>query len=97
MDTIIVSLVAGFCGWQWYLWRMRAISTLDKLNELAAKNNSGDEVLKNLEDERRLMHHTLMETFDWINENGDREDKPLMQVKNILAFAIQTSTYGRGS
>ena len=97
MDTVIVTTAFVFAASQWYLWRNRAISAHKAWADLAAKNNSGNEVLKNLENERRMMHHTLMETFDWINENGDRDNKSLMQVKNILAFAIQTSTYGRGS
>lgn len=92
VDTIIMALVAAFCGYQWYGWRKRAINMHKAHPALAAT----DEILRNLHEERQRNHDALMGAFDYINDNSSREDTGLMQVKNVLAYAITNSTFGRG-
>lgn len=96
VDTIIMALVAAFCGYQWYGWRKRAINMHKAHAAHQQKSNAGDEILRNLHEERQRNHDALMGAFDYINDNSSREDTGLMQVKNVLAYAIQNSTFGRG-
>ena len=96
MDTIIMLIVAAFCGLQWYQWRKAAIHWRTLVESVENNTQPAKDMMNALEDERRLHHSAMMESFEWINENGDRENTGLMQVKNILLHAIQNSTYGRG-
>lgn len=101
--TLFVLLIAvgaaAYALSQWQIWKRRAIAEHQTVNALKGQVNRSHTILDNLEDERKLQHDAMMESFDFLNDNqpfGSRNEG-LMQVKNVLLHAIQNSTYGRGT
>lgn len=95
MDTVVMMIVAAVCGQQWYVWRKTAINADRAYVALSEKSNGAGEIMDNLHQERQRNHDAIMGAFDYINDNCSPEDAGLMQVKNVLVYAIQNSTFGR--
>lgn len=109
ITVAITMLTMGVCFMAYlaYRWRERAleveafvkdpnVTVRDKETEY---KDSYEAKVNALEDERRVIHETLMEVFDVLNElpsNPDRINLPqLMQARAKLLTTIQISSYGR--
>jgi len=105
-DTVVMTLVAAFCGWQWYAWRQTAMkmqefienpnnTPVSQESKEKAYKDSYEAMLNALSDERRQQKDAMMEVFDFLNDNrpfGSHQEG-LAQCRNILLRAIQNSTW----
>ena len=98
-----VSALAGFAMWQWQAWRKAALSgqgpsPQDREDKDQQYKDSYEALVNSLDEERRQQQVAMTEAFDFINDNGPfgSHDEGLKQVRNVLLYAIQNSSYGRG-
>ena len=98
--TIVLVIIAAFCGHQWWTWRKAAMHYRALINSVENNVKPAQDMINALADERRLQHTAMMEVFDCLNELPANPDRwPVEQIKqsrNILLHAIQNSTYREG-
>ena len=72
----------------------RRIDT-ERLDRNLRITDTADHMLKSLYEERLRNHEAIMGAFDFLNDNGPFEshDIGLKQVRNVMLYAIQNSTF----
>lgn len=93
---IAVALVAA----NFFAWRLIGKSIESKDIALSRMHHDLQRVqayIDNLQTERQLHHDTMVETFDYLNDSSPfgSHNEGLMQLRNKLMLAIQTSTVGK--
>lgn len=95
---LVLGVAAAYSLSQWQLWKNRAVMQNDQRNAAVGQVERANEMMGNLDDERKLSHDAMMNAFDYLNDNQPfgQFDIGLMEVRKVLLHAIQNSTYGRG-